>query len=261
MSLFARGIRAGFPDSKVIHRALFGVYYEEDIYDRFCGLMPRAMRLFQWRIDDAIRRRNLIFIHVPRVAGTSIARVLYGPRCTSHHSIRYFKTIAPRFFAQADSFAVLRDPFDRFASSYAFVRGGGTDCCRLSDVFVRQTASLRSVDDYLSFIEERDDLSLDFVMRRQSWFVCDLETGAPLVRRLFLHGQDDALLASYLKAQGVAELPWLNMSERMPLLLSARQKRRIEKIYAQDFALVEALRSRRAREDWTIERIAGIAAE
>lgn len=261
MGLFERGFGAQFPDSKVLHRALFGVFYEEDIFEKFCGLMPRAMRLFQWRIDEAVRRRKLIFVHVPRAAGTSIAQTLYGPRCTRHYSIRYFKTVAPRFFAEADSFAVLRDPFDRFVSSYAFVRSGGTPTCRLSEVFVRQTAGLKSVDDYLSFIEERDDLSLDFVMRPQSWFVCDLETGAPLVRNLFLYGQDDALLAAYLKAQGVAELPWLNMSERVPLLLSVRQKRRIEKIYARDFALVEMLRDRRAREDWNIARIAGIAAE
>lgn len=259
MGLFKRAKSARFPDAKVIHRALFGVFYEEDIYDKFCNLAPQAMRLFHWRIDEAIRRRKLIFVHVPRAAGTSIARALYGPGCTRHHSIRYFRTVAPRFFAAADSFAVVRDPFDRFASSYAFVRSGGTHACRMSDVFVRQTAHLKSVDDYLSFIEDRDDLLLDFVMRPQSWFICDLETGAPLVRRLFLYGQDDARLAEYLKAQGVAELPWLNMSERMPFLLTARQKRRIEKIYARDFALVEALRSRRACED--IERIAGIAAE
>src|ERR1700759_5137176 len=174
MGFFERGVSVQFPDSKVIHRALFGVFYEEDIYDKFCSLMPRAMRLFHWRIDEAVRSRNLIFVHVPRVAGTSIAQALYGPRCTRHHSIRYFQTGAPRFWAVADSFAVVRDPFDRFASSYAFVRSGGTESCRLSDVFVRQTAHLRNVDDYLSFLEERDALSLDFVMRPQSWFICDL---------------------------------------------------------------------------------------
>ena len=125
MEISQRNLRPRFPDSKRIHRALFGAYYEEDIYDKYCGLMPRAMRMFHWRIEDAMRRRNLIFVHVPRVAGTSIAQALYGPRCTRHHSIRYYKTVAPRFWEKADSFAVLRDPFDRFASSYAFVRSAG----------------------------------------------------------------------------------------------------------------------------------------
>jgi len=261
MSFFAHGSRARFPDSKVIHRALFGAYYEEDIYDKYCGLMPRAMRIFHWRIEDAMRQRNLIFVHVPRVAGTSIAQALYGPRCTRHHSIRYYKTVAPRFWAQADSFAVLRDPFDRFASSYAFVRSGGTETCRLSDVFAQQTARLRGVDDYLSFIEDRDDLSLDFVMRPQSWFVCDLETGAPLVKRLFLYGRDDAILSDFLKAHGVDKLGWLNPSMRNPLELSVRQRCRIEKIYARDFELVGALRYRRAQESPDLLRVAGVAAE
>ncbi|MEP6829006.1 MAG: hypothetical protein ABI963_01605 [Rhizomicrobium sp.] len=261
MDVSQRGVRAQMPDSKAINRALFGAYYEEDIYDKFCGSMPRAMRIFQWRIDEAIRRRNLIFVHVPRVAGTSIAQALYGPRCTRHHSIRYYKTVAPDFWAGADSFAVLRDPFDRFASAYAFVRSGGTKTCRLSDVFVRQTAHLGSVNDYLSFIEDRDALSLDFVMRSQSWFVCDLETGAPLVKRLFLYGQDDAALSSYLKSHGVDKLLWLNPSVRNPLQLSARQRERVERIYARDFALVRALRYRRAQEPPDILRVAGIAAE
>jgi len=250
-----------FPDSKQIHRALFGAYYEEDIYDKYCELMPRAMRIFHWRIEEAMRRRNLIFVHVPRVAGTSIVQALYGPRCTRHHSIRYYKTVAPRFWAEADSFAVLRDPFDRFASSYAFVRSGGTETCRLSDVFVRQTERLRNVDDYLSFIEDRDDLSLDFVMRPQSWFVCDLKTGAPLVKRLFLYGRDDAILSDFLKSHGVDKLLWLNPSMRNPLELSARQRRRIEKIYARDFALVGALRHRRAQGSPDLLRAAGVAAE
>lgn len=256
-----RDLQPRFPDSKRINRALFGAYYEEDIYDKYCGLMPRAMRFFHWRIEDAVRRRNLIFVHVPRVAGTSITQALYGPRCTRHHSIRYYKTVAPSFWAGADSFAVLRDPFDRFSSSYAFVRSGGTQTCRLSDVFLHQTARLRGVDDYLSFIEDRDALSLDFVMRPQSWFVCDLKTGAPLVKRLFLYGRDDARLSDFLKTHGVDELLWLNPSMRNPLELSARQQRRIEKIYARDFELVGALRYRRAQEAPDLLRVAGVAAE
>jgi hypothetical protein len=235
-----------FSDPKRMNRLLFGVYYEEDIYDKFCQKLPGAMRLFARRIPPAIRARNLIFVHVPRVAGTSITRALYGPGCIHHHSMRYFRALDPAFARAASSFALLRDPFDRFLSAFAFVRSRGSESCRLADVFVAETAHIATVDDFLSYLEERDDFALDFVMRRQSWFVCDLQSGVPLVKNLFLYGQDDAALAAYLKQHGVDELPWLNRSVRAPLVLSAAQRGRIEKIYAADFALIEAVRKQRS---------------
>jgi hypothetical protein len=255
------GLTGGFPDSKHIHRALFGVVYEEDIYETFCRALPRLMRVFWWRINPEMRRRNLIFVHVPRAAGTSISSSLFGPRNTQHYSARYYQTVHPRFFAGAESFAVLRDPFDRFASSYAFVRGGGTRTCRLSAVFAAETAHISSVDDYLCYLESRDILQMDFVMRPQAWFVCDLESGAPLVRHLFLLDEDTAALAAFLRRHGVEALPRLNPSERIALLLTRRQKSRIEALYARDFELVENLRRQRARQAADFARTAAIAAE
>jgi hypothetical protein len=248
-----------FPDSKVLHRALFGVAYEEDIYETFCRAVPRLMRAFWWRIERQMRHHNLIFVHVPRVAGTSIASSLFGPRNTLHHSIRYYKTVHPRFYEAAESFAVLRDPFDRFASSYAFVRAGGTKSCRLSDLFLAETAHIRNPDDYLDYLESRDVMAMDFVMRPQSWFVSDLRTGVPLVKKLFLLGEDKERLADFLRLYGVKALPRLNPSERIPLRFSSRQTRRIENLYTQDFELVETLRMARAREN--AARTLAIAAE
>jgi hypothetical protein len=233
-------------DPKRINRALFGAWYEEDIYDRFCTGIPTAMRAFRRRIPQAMRARNLIFVHVPRVAGTSIVRALYGGGCIHHHSMRYYRALDPGFARSADSFALLRDPFDRFASAYAFVRGGGTAICRLSDVFARQTEHVNTVDDYLSFLEGRGVLDLDFVMRPQSWFVCDT-AGAPLVKNLFLYEEEDAALAAYLARHGVGTLPWLNRAPRAPLLLNDHQRRRIERLYAADFALIESARANASR--------------
>jgi hypothetical protein len=141
------------------------------------------------------------------------------------------------------------------------VRAGGTPVCRLSDVFRTATAGLKSVDDYLGFLEDRDVLSLDFVMRPQSWFLCDLQTGVPLVTSLFLYGQDSARLNAFLRRHGVEELPWLNAMPRLPLFLSQRQRSRIEALYAQDFTLVAELKAQRTREAADAARIAGIAAE
>jgi len=245
------------PDAKSVNRTLFGAWYEEDIYHQFCTRFPRAMRLFRARIPKVMRDRNLIFVHVPRVAGTSIVRSLYGKGCIHHYSMHYYRTVDPGFAESAPSFALLRDPIDRFASAFAFVRAGGTDSCRLSDVFLRQTEGLATVDDYLSFLEERGPLDLDFVMRPQSWFVTDDNNGSVLVKDLFLLGEDSAALSAYLAPHGVSRLPWLNHAPRAHLFLSARQRRRIERLYADDFALIDSVRrQRRERNEAFAVRIA-----
>ena len=249
----------GLPDPKSVNRLLFGAYYEEDIYDQACRIVPAAMRALWWRVPAQMAERNLIFVHVPRAAGTSISRALYGDGCTRHHSARYYRAVHPKLWARAQSFAVLRDPFDRFASAYAFVQAGGTPSCRLSNVFARQTEHVVTVDDYLSFLEGREPLDLDFVMRPQSWFVCDGDQ--PLVENLFLYGEDDAALAAWLAPHGIGPLPWLNRSRRIDLLLNPAQRRRIARLYAQDFALIESVRVQRARRDQDAFRVAGIAAE
>ena len=241
-----------FADPKRVNRFVFGAWYEEDVYDRFCTRFPAAMRAFHWRIPAAMRARNLIFIHVPRVAGTSIVRTLYGDIGIRHHSMRYYRALDPGFARNADSFALLRDPVDRFASAYAFVRSGGASMGRLSEVFVRQTENVTSVDAYLSFLEERGPLDLDFVMRPQSWFVCD-HAGVPLVKDLFLYGEDGARLSTYLASRRIGPLPWLNRTERGSLFISRRQRARIERLYAQDFALIESVRAQ--------AQFPGIAAE
>ena len=237
--------RPHLPDAKAVNRLLFGAWYEEDIYDQFCGRFPIVMRAFKGRIPDVMRARNLIFVHVPRVAGTSIVRALYGEGCIHHHSMRYYRTIDPAFAAAASSFALLRDPFARFVSAFAFVRAGGTPTSRLSDAFLRRTRRLKTVDDYLSFVEERGVLDLDFVMRPQNWFVCDLKTGAVLVKDLFLLDEDSVALSAYLASHGIGRLPWLNAAPRIDLPLNSRQRRGIERFYADDFALIESIRCRK----------------
>ena len=251
--------RRFLPDAKRLNRTFFGAWYEEDIYDKFCTAIPAAMRAFWWRIPAAMRARNLIFVHVPRVAGTSVVRALYGDGCIHHHSMRYYRALDPGFAQSADSFALLRDPFDRFASAYAYMRAGGTPSSRLSDVFVRQTAGVTTVDDYLCFLEERGPLDMDFVMRPQSWFVCDSASGALLVKNLFLLGEDAHALDAYLAPQKIGPLPWLNRGPRTALLLNARQRRRIERLYADDFALIDSARAAKRVED--LFRSAAIAAE
>ena len=233
-----------FTEPKRLHYFLFRIFYLEDLFDSACRRWPRLMRLFWWRIDPRLMAHKLLFIHVPRAGGTSVAHALYGGPI-NHYSIRYFRTINPRLCDRATSFALLRDPYERFQSAYFFILNRGGPLARLSDVFVEQTAHIETVDDYLSFLETRDPVRMDFVMRPQSWFVCDPVTGEPLVKNLFRQGMDDERLRAFLHSHGVGELPWLNRGTRHSLELTPEQKRRIERIYASDFALIESLSQER----------------
>ena len=62
---------------------------------------------------------------------------------------------------------------------------------------------------------------------------------------MFLYGEDRSALAEFLRPYGIDALPWLNRTERTDLALTARQRRRIEALYAQDFALIGSLRMSR----------------
>jgi hypothetical protein len=55
-------------------------------------------------------------------------------------------------------------------------------------------------------------------------------------------GEDGAALTAYLAPCKIGTLPWLNRASRAQLLLSQSQRRRIERLYAADFVLIDSLR-------------------
>ncbi|RYG56602.1 MAG: hypothetical protein EON56_03840 [Alphaproteobacteria bacterium] len=202
---------------------------------------PALASLANWGVRPEIRRTNVVFIHVPRAAGTSIATALYG-RPIWHRSVRVHLMRSRSFFDQAHSFAVLRDPFDRVQSCYAYVMAGGAQN-RLNEAQRKRTAHLKSMDDYLSHVADYPPLQLDCVMRSQTWFVCDLNSDRPLVKDLFVYGRDDEALGGYLAKFGVSKVPRLNASDRTDTPLTVRQRSRIETLYRSDFELIAAVGS------------------
>ena len=72
------------------------------------------------------RESGSIFIHVPKAAGTSISRALYGIN-VGHRPASDYQRISPRHFGRYFRFGFVRNPWDRLVSAYEFVRCGGTD--------------------------------------------------------------------------------------------------------------------------------------
>ncbi|WP_417261276.1 sulfotransferase family 2 domain-containing protein [Celeribacter sp.] len=137
-------------------------------------------------IRPEVRRAGVIFIHVPKNAGTTIAKQLYG-RHIGHRTARFYRDADPTFFQKTPSFALLRDPVERFVSAYDFAARGGSPSVPASaqvTEFVRTCGSMALCAERILHMDESARARLDFVLRRQSDFICDAQ-GEIMVDHLF----------------------------------------------------------------------------
>lgn len=66
-----------------------------------------------------------LFIHIPKTAGTSVLAGLGAPAAFDTHApARALAQSYPAFYASAYKFAFVRNPWDRFASAFHFMKDG-----------------------------------------------------------------------------------------------------------------------------------------
>tara|TARA_B100000674_G_scaffold395535_1_gene340008 strand:- start:5155 stop:5826 length:672 start_codon:yes stop_codon:yes gene_type:complete len=75
---------------------------------------------------NAFNDSNTIFVHIPKTAGTSIIKAIYGDVSKEgHRSIYFYKQVFDKDFKDFFTFTFIRNPFDRLYSSYKFLQNGG----------------------------------------------------------------------------------------------------------------------------------------
>lgn len=65
-------------------------------------------------------RTKSIFIHIPKAAGTSISKALYGAR-QGHNTAISYRAADQRKFETYYKFSIVRNPWDRLASTYYYL--------------------------------------------------------------------------------------------------------------------------------------------
>lgn len=220
--------------------AMFGVKLTGDIPERLIAQgLPVPLNAKRRRRLASIRSRGILLIHVPKNAGTSLSMGVYGHPIT-HDTMRYYEYVAPDFARSAISFAVIRDPVERFLSAYRFAKFGGTPHRQVSAPFRATYMAFRSIDDALDHLESVcDPFAVDHIFRTQCWYITDAQ-GRVAVRHL-VPIDDLAQLRRLLPDSGIAPLLRLNVSRRTTIELSSQQRTRIRRLYCDDVVLWERL--------------------
>ena len=232
-------------DARRITCRAFGVHLVSDIHERGCEwrlplpLGPARRERIEW-IADA----GLVFVHIPKAAGTSISEALYGFQ-VKHASIRLTRRVAGGRLAQLPSFAVLRDPVERFVSAWRYGRAGGSTVHSVADSFRTLYQGFATIDAAIDHVEAaRSPYAVDHIFRPQSWYVSDT-AGRIAVDRL-LTTNDIARLSTLVPGFPDHPVPHLNAAAAARTQLTAEQNARLRRVYASDFALWEQVRAGRS---------------
>lgn len=91
-----------------------------------------------------------IFVHVPKCAGISVNKALYGNLAGGHRTLdQYIRLFEPQALLDYFKFTIVRNPWDRVVSAYHFLQRGGLNQ-HDANWF---NAELRQFDDFDSFVD------------------------------------------------------------------------------------------------------------
>lgn len=122
-------------------------------------------------------RTGIIFVHIPKAAGTSINQALFG-RFMGHARASDIERWGSTQLKALPSFAVTRNPWDRLVSAYRFSkRGRGTGGVQQAWVWRPEQYQVPEFATFASFVNDwlpaRDITKVDHMFQPQSLFVCD----------------------------------------------------------------------------------------
>lgn len=127
-------------------------------------------------------RAGLVFIHVPRTAGSSISHHLYG-QFLGHFSLAALVATGSPALLALPRLAVVRNPWDRLVSAFLFARHGGgigRFAARAAPHVRREIAQIEGFERFVKeWLPGQDLARLDGVFRPQVHYLRHPDGGFP----------------------------------------------------------------------------------
>ena len=186
-------------------------------------------------------KRKLIFVHIPKNAGTSIEKCC-DMNDTGHKNWKYYFSNYLSEWNEFTSFAVIRDPIDRFISCYRYARMKKSYWHNATEpdeaiYGMHPEYKICSRLDINSFCSKLFKGSVK--VKHPGWspqYLWIMDDGEIKINRLVSYGNIDKELEIF----GIYNLPKKNFSEgSKEVNLSDENKKLIKKFYSQDYKLYD----------------------
>ncbi|WP_223669262.1 sulfotransferase family 2 domain-containing protein [Kangiella shandongensis] len=135
-------------------------YIKSKSSQRQLALLRAGKSFIRDRIDPYPYRRytsrhKCIFIHIPKVAGTSILRALGHNGSRDHATYREYKVANSSKFEKYFKFTFVRNPVTRFESAFRYYKSGGNQRSTDEYFFNIINQYKMSADDFCEFIADK----------------------------------------------------------------------------------------------------------
>jgi hypothetical protein len=120
----------------------------------------------------AFDKNRCIFVHIPKCAGVSISKTLFGNLAGGHADISTYQIVfSPKEFEDYFKFTIVRNPWDRLVSAFLFLTSGGMNerDKRWADEHISQ---YKTFQDFVLQWLNPDSMKLSAHFRPQCHFIC-----------------------------------------------------------------------------------------
>jgi len=127
-----------------------------------------ALQKKRWAFDQ----HQAIFVHIPKCAGISVVKSLFGDFDCGHTNLkRYQIMFSPAEFHRYFKFTIVRNPFDRLVSAFLFLKKGGINE-KDKGWADRKFAGYENFEAFVKGWVNRRNVERALHFRPQSRFVC-----------------------------------------------------------------------------------------
>jgi hypothetical protein len=115
--------------------------------------------------------KKILFIHIPKCAGTSFSKALYGNQIL-HTTAKQFKKYFPGSFEKLFKFTIIRSPIERTISAYNFIKSSGSKDVSIDYKIIYESKAFDNFENFVKiFLSKKENLYIDNIFRPQCDFI------------------------------------------------------------------------------------------